>query len=63
MPRGKQSEKKKSNNSASLGFEQKLLQTADKLRGNMDAADYKNVVLGLIFLKFISDAFQECTIR
>jgi type I restriction enzyme M protein len=36
-----------------------LWQAADKLRGNMDAADYKHVVLGLIFLKYISDAFQE----
>ncbi len=49
----------KQNNGANLGFEQKLWQVADKLRGNMDAADYKNVVLGLIFLKYISDAFQE----
>ena len=46
-------------NGANLGFEQKLWQAADKLRGNMDAADYKHVVLGLIFLKYISDAFQE----
>ncbi len=44
---------------ANLGFEQTLWQAADKLRGNMDAADYKHVVLGLIFLKYISDAFQE----
>jgi type I restriction enzyme M protein len=50
---------KKTNNGANLGFEQTLWQAADKLRGNMDAADYKNVVLGLIFLKYISDAFQE----
>jgi type I restriction enzyme M protein len=42
-----------------LGFEQKLWQAADKLRGHMDAAEYKHVVLGLIFLKYISDAFQE----
>jgi len=49
----------KASNGANLGFEQKLWQAADKLRGNMDAADYKNVVLGLIFLKYISDAFQE----
>jgi len=49
----------KSTNGANLGFEQKLWQAADKLRGNMDAADYKHVVLGLIFLKYISDAFQE----
>ncbi|MBU4502434.1 MAG: type I restriction-modification system subunit M [Nanoarchaeota archaeon] len=49
----------KSSNGANLGFEQKLWQAADKLRGNMDAAEYKHVVLGLIFLKYISDAFQE----
>ncbi|MCK5686913.1 SAM-dependent DNA methyltransferase [bacterium] len=40
-------------------FEAKLFQTADKLRKNIDAAEYKNVVLGLIFLKHISDSFQE----
>jgi len=60
MARGKNDEKKsKHKNSASLGFEQKLWQAADKLRGSMDASDYKHVVLGLIFLKYISDAFQE----
>ena len=42
-----------------LGFEDKLWAAADKLRGNMDAAEYKHVVLGLIFLKYISDAFME----
>lgn len=42
-----------------LGFEQKLWAAADKLRSNMDAAEYKHVVLGLIFLKYISDAFEE----
>ena len=42
-----------------LDFEQKLWQAADKLRGHMDAAEYKHVVLGLIFLKYISDAFGE----
>jgi type I restriction enzyme M protein len=52
-------DKKKSNNGANLGFEQQLWQMADKLRGHMDAAEYKHVVLGLIFLKYISDAFQE----
>ncbi|MCB9705287.1 MAG: type I restriction-modification system subunit M [Myxococcales bacterium] len=41
-----------------LGFEAKLWQAADKLRNNMDAAEYKHVVLGLIFLKYISDAFE-----
>jgi len=40
---------------ANLGFEAKLWLTADKLRNNMDAAEYKHVVLGLIFLKYISD--------
>lgn len=42
-----------------INFEGKLWQTADKLRNNMDAAEYKHVVLGLIFLKYISDAFKE----
>jgi type I restriction enzyme M protein len=41
--------------SATIGFEAKLWLTADKLRNNMDAAEYKHVVLGLIFLKYISD--------
>ena len=45
--------------SANSGFEQKLWQSADALRNNMDAAEYKHVVLGLIFLKYISDAFEE----
>lgn len=53
------SSQSKSNGGANLGFEQKLWQAADKLRGHMDAAEYKHVVLGLIFLKYISDAFQE----
>jgi hypothetical protein len=47
------------NNGATLGFEQTLWQAADKLRNNLDAAEYKHVVLGLIFLKYISDAFEE----
>jgi len=47
------------NNGATLGFEAKLWEAADKLRSNMDAAEYKHVVLGLIFLKYISDAFEE----
>ena len=51
--------KKNGNNGATLGFEEKLWQAADKLRSNMDAAEYKHVVLGLIFLKYISDAFEE----
>jgi len=46
-------------NGSSIGFEDKLWAAADKMRNNMDAAEYKHVVLGLIFLKYISDAFQE----
>jgi hypothetical protein len=49
----------RASNGAMLGFEATLWQTADKLRNNMDAAEYKHVVLGLIFLKYISDAFEE----
>jgi len=48
-----------SNNTASIGFEQQIWEAADILRGNMDAAEYKHVVLGLIFLKYISDKFEE----
>src|SRR6184192_4745065 len=44
---------------ANIGFEAKLWLAADKLRSNMDAAEYKHVVLGLIFLKYISDSFEE----
>lgn len=50
-------------NGASLGFEAQLFAAADKLRGHLDAAEYKNVVLGLIFLKYISDAFEELHIK
>jgi len=46
-------------NSANLGFEVEIFKAADKLRGNIDAAEYKNIVLGLIFLKYISDSFLE----
>lgn len=42
---------------ATIGFEEKLWQADDKLRGTMDADEYKN--MGLIFLKYISDCFQE----
>ena len=44
---------------ATVGYEAQLWQMADALRGSMDAAEYKHVVLGLIFLKYISDAFKE----
>ena len=50
--------KSATNGGANLGFEAKLWLAADKLRNNMDAAEYKHVVLGLIFLKYISDAFE-----
>ncbi len=46
-------------NGGLLGFEASLWATADKLRGHMDAAEYKHVVLGLVFLKYISDAFES----
>ena len=48
----------KKGNGANLGFENQMWAAADKLRGHMDASEYKHVVLGLIFLKYISDAFQ-----
>ena len=48
-----------SSNGALTGYEAELWRMADALRGSMDAAEYKHVVLGLIFLKYISDAFQE----
>ena len=44
---------------ATTGYEAELWAMADALRGSMDAAEYKHVVLGLIFLKYISDAFEE----
>jgi type I restriction enzyme M protein len=46
-----------------LGFEAELFAAADKLRGHLDAAEYKNVVLGLIFLKYISDSFETLHAR
>jgi type I restriction enzyme M protein len=49
---------KSTQNGSNLGFEAKLWAAADALRNNMDAAEYKHVVLGLIFLKYISDAFE-----
>jgi hypothetical protein len=55
-PKGKTAAKAETG--ANLGFEAKLWAAADALRNNMDAAEYKHVVLGLIFLKYISDAFE-----
>ena len=57
--RTSKSKKTKTTGGANLGFEATLWAAADKLRNNMDAAEYKHVVLGLIFLKYISDAFEE----
>ncbi len=51
--------KRKATSGATTGYEAELWEMADKLRGSMDAAEYKHVVLGLIFLKYISDAFEE----
>ncbi len=44
--------------SANIGFEEKLWLAADKMRNNMDPSEYKNVILGLIFLKYITDTFE-----
>ena len=57
MPRGPA--KKKTEDTPSQSLESKLWATADKLRGHLDAADYKHVVLGLIFLKYILDRFAQ----
>jgi type I restriction enzyme M protein len=58
MP-AKKTTKTKNGNGATLDFESQLWAAADKLRGHMDASEYKHVVLGLIFLKYISDSFEE----
>ncbi len=55
----KTEKKAKNSSAANIGYESELWKTADALRGSMDAAEYKHVVLGLIFLKYISDAFEE----
>ena len=46
------------NTNANIGFEKQIWDAACVLRGNMDASEYKSVVLGLIFLKYISDRFE-----
>jgi HsdM N-terminal domain len=61
MARAKNNNRMKPNNGANVGYEAELWQMADALRGSMDAAEYKHVVLGLIFLKYISDAFGSST--
>ena len=56
---GKGAEPKPANgNGANLGFEAQLFLAADKLRKNLEPSDYKHVALGLIFLKYISNAFE-----
>ncbi len=59
MAKSKKAEKTGSKNGANVGYEAELWKMADALRGSMDAAEYKHVVLGLIFLKYISDTFEE----
>ncbi|MGH2619919.1 MAG: type I restriction-modification system subunit M N-terminal domain-containing protein, partial [Anaerolineales bacterium] len=59
MAKPKRNAKTATNDGATVGYEAQLWQMADALRGSMDAAEYKHVVLGLIFLKYISDAFEE----
>jgi len=54
---------KAKNNEIDEPLEKKLWKAADKLRKNMDAAEYKHIVLGLIFLKYISDAFEELYLK
>ena len=49
---------KRKSSEPALGYEAQLWQMADALRNNMDAAEYKHVVLGILFLKYISDAFE-----
>jgi len=52
-------QKAKKHSGANLGFEEKLWAAADRMRGHIDPGEYKHIALGLIFLKYISDAFQE----
>jgi len=63
MPPKKLTAKSKNGNGVNLGIEAELWQAADKLRGHLDAADYKSVVLGLIFLKYVSDMFEQVRAR
>ena len=59
MARASKKSKNTEQSAATVGYEAQLWQMADALRGSMDAAEYKHVVLGLIFLKYISDAFED----
>ena len=62
MARGRKG-KGKEKAGAVAGYEAQLWQAADALRGSMDAAEYKHVVLGLVFLKYVSDAFEDTHAR
>ena len=58
MPKAKKNPTARTSDAgATVGYEAQLWQMADALRGSMDAAEYKHVCLGLLFLKYISDAF------
>ena len=59
----RQSSSTTTDNGATTGYESQLWQMADALRGSMDAAEYKHVVLGLLFLKYVSDAFEEVRVE
>ena len=63
MAKARTRSKPKRQSAANVDYEGQLWQMADALRGSMDAAEYKHVVLGLIFLKYISDAFHEAHTR
>ena len=68
MPRGRPKKAQAgtatvSQQGAITGYEAELWAMADALRGSMDASEYKHVVLGLIFLKYISDAFRGAPCR
>jgi type I restriction enzyme M protein len=59
VPKAKKSATATESDGATVGYEAQIWQMADALHGSMDAAEYKHVVLGLVFLKYISDAFEE----
>ena len=61
--RRRRNSKEQTESSGDTDYRSELWRMADALRGNMDAAEYKHVVLGLVFLKYISDAFEEAHAR
>ena len=58
-PKGSKNKSTTATNTQEIGFEEKIWQAADRMRGHIDPSEYKNVVLGLIFLKYISDRFEQ----